>query len=227
MKRLFTAIDKGDTQAFKPLGVLADFVEVDAQYEKATEEFLHEELEYVMVKSWEEAKSGVEFMRRDLDGRATFLVHPEPNSEMGRGKVAEPSIGPDTGIVARLSEVMRLTNGLTHAPAELLPRLSRCFLTENRESAQRLALQYPDVYFLLPDGVCFHGYAVSGGKKTSSGPLALKRELRDITQQVAQRGRDLMETEVRSNRLDQRIAGLTRVIKIKCKIIKQKFSIVH
>ena len=35
---------------------------------------------------------------------------------------------------------------------------------------------YPDFYFLLPDGVCYHGYAVSGGKKSSSGPLGSQSE---------------------------------------------------
>jgi chromosome segregation protein len=51
------------------------------------------------------------------------------------------------------------SNGLTNAPAALLPRLARCFLAEDRAAAQRLALQYPDLYFLLPDGVCYHGHA--------------------------------------------------------------------
>jgi len=86
--------------------------------------------------------------------------------------VSEPALGPETGIVARLSDVLRMSNGLTHAPAELLPRLARCFLAEDRAAAQRLALQYPAFYFLAPDGVCYSGYAISGGKKTSSGPLA-------------------------------------------------------
>jgi len=209
VKRLFKAIDKGQASDLKPVGVLADFVEVDTQFEKATEEFLHEELEYVVVKTWPEAQQGVELMRGDLDGRATFLVHPNPETDFHRGAVAMPSVGPETGIIARLSDVLRLTNGLTHAPADLLPRLSRCFLTENREAAQRLALQYPDIYFLLPDGVCYHGYAVSGGKKTSSGPLALKRELREITIQSENRERDLMETQVRVQRLDAHIQKLS------------------
>ena len=209
VKRLFKAIDKGQASDLKPVGVLADFVEVDTQFEKATEEFLHEELEYVVVKTWAEAQQGVELMRGDLDGRATFLVHPDPTNDFHRGTVAMPSVGPETGIIARLSDVLRLTNGLTHAPADLLPRLSRCFLTENREAAQRLALQYPDIYFLLPDGVCYHGYAVSGGKKTSSGPLALKRELREITVQCENRDRTLMETQVRVQRLDAEIHKLS------------------
>ena len=209
VKRLFNAIDKGQASDLKPVGVLADFVEVDTQFEKATEEFLHEELEYVVVKTWPEAQQGVELMRGDLDGRATFLVHPDPSNDFHRGAVAMPSVGPETGIIARLSDVLRLTNGLTHAPADLLPRLSRCFLTENREAAQRLALQYPDIYFLLPDGVCYHGYAVSGGKKTSSGPLALKRELREITVQCENRERTLMETQVRVQRLEAHIQTLS------------------
>ena len=58
--------------------MLADFVEVtDPAWEKACETFLHEELEYVVVGGWTEAERGVELMRAESDGRATFLVHPE------------------------------------------------------------------------------------------------------------------------------------------------------
>ncbi|MCX6591594.1 MAG: chromosome segregation protein SMC [Acidobacteria bacterium] len=208
VKRLFTAIERGQGGGLKPMGVLADFVEVDRNYEKATEEFLHEELEYVLVHDWAAAQQGVELMRSDLDGRATFLVHPPPQSELLRGPVAEPPVGPDTGIAARLSDVLRLTNGLTEAPAELLPRLSRCFLATDRNAAQRLALEYPDVYFLLPDGVCYHGYAVSGGKKSSSGPLALKRELRELTTLERTKQVALDEAIARQAQLEAEITAL-------------------
>ena len=79
VKRLFASLEKGKAEDFKPLGVLADYVEVDPQFEKPAEEFLHEELEYVVVESWEQAERGLDFIRAELDGRATFLVHPEPN----------------------------------------------------------------------------------------------------------------------------------------------------
>ena len=71
---------------FRPAGVLADFIEVEPAYEKATEDFLHEELEYVVVQNWNEAERGIDIMRTDLDGRATFLVHPEPDESLGRGR---------------------------------------------------------------------------------------------------------------------------------------------
>ncbi|MBI5084328.1 MAG: chromosome segregation protein SMC [Acidobacteria bacterium] len=184
VKRLFTAVESGQAQGFKPAGVLADFVELThPQFEKATEEFLHEELEYVVVKRWDDAQRGIEILRGDLDGRATFLVEPHLNSDSApvvSSPVHEPAIGPETGIVGRLSDGIRFTNGLTNAPAALLPRLARCFLAESRESAQRLSVMYPDLFFLLSDGVCYSGHAVSGGRRTGAGPLALKRELREV-----------------------------------------------
>ena len=48
VKRLFASLETGKAGDLKPMGVLADYVEVDAQFEKPAEEFLHEELEYVV-----------------------------------------------------------------------------------------------------------------------------------------------------------------------------------
>ena len=69
VKRLFASLKKGKASELKPLGVLADYVEVDRQYEKPAEEFLHEELEYVVVKSWEQAERGLDFIRAELTAR--------------------------------------------------------------------------------------------------------------------------------------------------------------
>src|SRR4029079_11067064 len=71
-----------------------------------------------------------------------------------------------------------------------LPRLGRCFLVRNHAAAQRLASQHPDYYFLVGGGVSYHGHAVSGGRKSSGGPLALKRELRELGSQVEARERE-------------------------------------
>jgi chromosome segregation protein len=214
VKRLFTAIEQGQAGDLRPLGVLADFVEVDRAFEKAAEEFLHDELEYVIVESWGQADGGIDVLRLDLEGRATFLVHPPADQSPWPSGVRpeEPAIGPETGIAGRLSGVLRLTNGLTHAPVELLPRLARCFLAEDRASAQRLAQQYPDLFFLLPDGVCYHGQAVSGGKKASSGPLALKRELRELNSLVPGRQADLEASAALLESLEREIAGLEEAL---------------
>ena len=180
VKRLFASLEKGKAADLKPLGVLADYVEVDPQFEKPAEEFLHEELEYVVVQDWQQAERGLDFIRAELDGRATFLVHPEPNGSP-RGRLPEPAIGPETGITARLSDSLRLTNGFKDRAIDLMPRVSLCFLADDRAAAQRLAVSYPHLYFLLTDGACYHGQTVTGGKKTGAGPLAMKREARELT----------------------------------------------
>ena len=206
VKRLFASLEKGKADDLKPLGVLADYVEVDAQFEKPAEEFLHEELEYVVVQDWQQAERGLDFIRAELDGRATFLVHPEPNGH-SRGRLPEPAIGPETGISARLSDSLRLTNGFKDRAIDLMPRVSMCFLAEDRAAAQRLAVSYPHLYFLLTDGACYHGQTVSGGKKSGAGPLAMKREARELAVKLKGRQAALDEMLARLDGLTQEIIG--------------------
>jgi len=206
VKRLFASLEKGNADDLKPLGVLADYVEVDAQFEKPAEEFLHEELEYVVVQNWQQAERGLDFIRAELEGRATFLVHPEPNGQPN-GRLPEPAIGPETGISARLSDSLRLTNGFKDRAIDLMPRVSMCFLAEDRASAQRLAVSYPHLYFLLTDGACYHGHTVTGGKKSGAGPLVMKREARELAVKLKGRQSVLDEMLARLDGLTQEIIG--------------------
>ncbi len=203
VKRFFTAIERGQAQ-MRPVGVLADFIDVDPAYEKATEEFLHDELEYVVVKDWNDAERAIDLMRTDLDGRATFLVHPDAG-----GTPEPPTRIEAEGIAGKLSDFLRFTNGFSQAPANLIPRVAQCYLAGDRQAAQRLAVQYPDAYFLLPDGISYHGQAVSGGKKKGSGPLALKRELRELTNQAQAKQKVLNQTTSLMEDLERDIAYLT------------------
>jgi chromosome segregation protein len=205
VKRLFTAIERGQADGFHAAGVLADFVEVEPAFEKAAEDFLHEELEYVVVQNWGEAERGIDIMRTDLDGRATFLVHPESYGEPH----AMETLAGEQGVLGRLSDHLRFTNGFATAPRDLLPRLAHCFLAEDRAAAQRLAVQHPEFFFLLADGVSYHGLAVSGGKKTGSGPLALKRELRELMGEVQVKQRAVDATAEALEQLDVEIAALS------------------
>lgn len=206
VKRLFTAVEKGSAQGLKPVGVLADFLEVDPAWEKATEEFLHDELEYIVVNDWEQAERGVAFMRGDTEGRATFLVHPGETAAQSPDETATRELASAEGVQGRLTEAVRLTNGLGTAPANLLPRLANCYLVADRAAAQQLAPAHPGAWFLLPDGLCYHGRAVSGGKKTGSGPLGLKRELREATAQYTGKQNEFESVQALLQELDREMA---------------------
>ena len=75
VRKLFTS---GALQGGRaPVGVLADFLEVEDRYEHVVDDFLRDELNFIVVKSWDAADEGLRLLRTDVDGRATFLVHPE------------------------------------------------------------------------------------------------------------------------------------------------------
>ncbi len=211
VKRLFASLEKtaapGQQQELQLMGVLADYVEVDPQFEKPAEEFLHEELEYVVVENWSQAERGLDFLRARADGRATFLVHPESNGN-GHHQLPEPPIGPEAGVAARLSDALRLTNGFRDRATDLLPRVSQCFLAEDRAAAQRLAGEYPHLYFLLPDGACYHGCTLTGGRKTGVGPLAMKREARELAAALASRQAALDSQVADLEALNREIAAI-------------------
>ena len=204
VKNLFSAAGRRPQDGFQPIGILADYVEVDKEHEKATEEFLREELEYVVVKTWHEAQEGVELLRRDVQGHATFLVHPESPVQP-----EVPALGPETGVEGRLADSIRLTNGLSGSASTLLPRLRGCYLVSEDAVARRLAIQYPDLHFLMPDGRCYRGYTLSGGKKSMAGPLALKRELRELGPRVEDSEQALAEAAAAAAAADAEVARKT------------------
>ena len=206
VKQLFNASARGKTFDLKPVGVLADFLEVDPQFERATEEFLHEELEYVVVRDWSDAERGIELMRGELNGRATFLV--ESPREAGAERAHFPAPPAEAEKLTRLTDALRFTNGLTTLPLQMLPRIANCFVTADRPAAQRLASEFPECWFLAADGVSYHGQSVSGGKKSGAGPLALKRELREVTQLEKKREGELSGTQANLADLERRIISL-------------------
>jgi len=198
VKRLFGALETD--ASFRPLGLLADFMDVDPAYERAAEEFLHDELEYVVVEDWDQAERGMGLLRTSTDGRATFLVH------SGNGR--EPSGAEPAPPLPKLTDYLRLTNGFAGQTLDLLPRLANCRIAQGHAEAQRLSEEHPDFYFLLPDGLCYHGRTLSGGKKTASGPLAMKRELREVSRTLAIRESELNECVTRADGLDREIGVL-------------------
>jgi chromosome segregation protein len=201
VKRLFSAVERKQAGDFQPLGVLADFVDVDPSCERAAEEFLHNELEYVVVENWQQAEQGMQLFSADLEGRATFLVE---------DRQAEPS-APSASLLNSLpplSSHLRLTNGLSRNADVLLPRLARCFLASDPAEARQHSEAFPELYFLLPDGQCYHGQTLSGGHKKASGPLALKRELREISKAFAELDRELNAKSASYEQLTKDISQL-------------------
>jgi chromosome segregation protein len=181
-----------------PIGTLADFVDVAGEHEVVFDDFLREELNFIVVKSWKAAEEGIRLLRSGLDGRATFLVHPdEAPGELfaAGGEVSGEGITP-------LRQAIRVLNGFGSSLETMLPKLGHGYLVPNSETGRELAAAHPHGYFLAPTGEWFHSATVSGGKPAAEGPLAVKRELRET-----QRKLETVEAELGRSEINAVAAG--------------------
>jgi len=194
--------------ALSPLGTLADFLEVDGRYEGVVDEFLRDELNYIVVKSWEAADAGVRLLATDVAGRATFLVHDE-ESKSQQASASSPLM-PD-GVVA-LKDCIRVLNGFGTSLEAMLPKLGNGFIAPDAASARRLAAEFPQSYFLSPTGEAFHNATVTGGRVRAQGPLALKRELAEVQQKLDATEAQLAQAESEAANLEREARELTAEI---------------
>ncbi len=211
VKNLFRAKPGAGTVELAPLGTLADFLEVDGKYESIVDEFLRDELNFVVVKSWDAAGEGLRLLQKDVAGRATFLVHSEESPAGfadGMSSAAHPSV---EGVLP-LKECIRVRNGFGRSLEVILPRLRDGFVAPDAESARTLALQYPQAFFLAPTGETFHNVTVTGGRTRAQGPLALKRELNEVQQKVDAAAAELAATDTRTAELQHQIAALSSAL---------------
>jgi chromosome segregation protein len=211
VKRLFQS--GGLSGGHAPAGVLADFLEVEPQYESMVEDFLRDELNYIVVKSWDAADEGLRLLRTDVDGRATFLVHPEDSQAKFSFSVDESAQAVTAGhSVLPLKHAIRVLNGFGRSLEVILPKLRDGYIVPDPGFARDLALENPDAFFLSHSGECFHNVTVTGGKQRAEGPLSMKRELRDVVRQLGGLQAALRDQELRAFALGREIKDLTSLL---------------
>ncbi len=198
-----------------PLGTLADFLEIDSQFGTVVDEFLREELNFVVVKGWDAADQGVRLLRSDVAGRATFLVHPQ-NAELSPAVGEDPAQRPAAPGLIPLRDSIRVPDGdqagFFGSLLRILPKLRDGYIAPDAGTARTLALEHPSAWFLAPTGETFHNLTVTGGRPSSAGPLALKRELREIEENVARLQAELSETDLATAALTREIAEAASAI---------------
>ena len=204
VKNLFRASSRRATQTGEQnstVGTLADFLEVDDTVGPLVDEYLREELNYIVVKSWDAADEGIRLLKSDVAGRATFLVESASTAE-----IPSRTSQPHGQGVRPLSDCIRVLSGFGSSLQTLLPKLREGFVTPDSESARTLAIQHPEAYFLTPTGETFHGTSVTGGRPGSGGPLALKRELKELQIRLEALEVELTATDLRTAILQHELA---------------------
>ena len=211
VRRLLNGEFPSNGHQFRPLGVLADFLEVSPGYEEIVEEFLKSELDCVVVAEHAEARSGIALLQAEGTGRSTFFV--TQSSAGGHiGSNGHHQIQQEPGVVASLRDMVRLEARLGLNGDPPLPSLSKAYLVEDAAAGERLALNYPECHFLTRSGEHYHHRLVSGGRGSSAGPLALRRDFRDLERRTVEVEADIQARETRLAEIEQRAATLKETL---------------
>jgi chromosome segregation protein len=190
---------------FHAVGLLADYAEVQEKYEGAIEQFLRDELEYVVVESFDHARAGISLLRDEMGGRATFFVD-SLNKLTLPSPEADASLPMPAGVLGRLDRLVDFREPLGPAAKHFLTKLRTAYVVESAALAEQMANENPHSYFLTPDGTCYHGRMVSGGRVGEAGPLALKRELRQHEAEAQRLEQVVNEQQAEMTRLETAIA---------------------
>jgi chromosome segregation protein len=216
VRNIFKSSKAAQSGTMAPIGTLADFLEVEGKYESVVDEFLRDELNYVVVKSWDAADAGMHLLQTDVAGRATFLVHPndaQANFSFAEGMTSE-AVGNTAHVegVVPLRECVRVLDGFGKSLEVILPKLREGFVAPDSYTARTLALSNPHAFFLAPSGETFHNVTVTGGRPRAQGPLALKRELTEVQQKIEQAEQQLTQTDLSTADLQRQITELNSAI---------------
>jgi chromosome segregation protein len=186
VQKLFAANERSGEKGFHAVGVLADYAEVEEQHEAAIEQYLRDELEYIVVETYDHARAGVSMLRDEVGGRATFFVDSLRNLRLSSEYEPIVNFRIEDGVISRLDKLVEFRDPLGAAAKQFLPRLRSAYLTDSTAAAEKMSRDNPQYAFVTPDGTCYQGRMVTGGRPDEVGPLGMKRELRALDAEALQ-----------------------------------------
>ncbi len=186
-------------EAWAPLGIAADFIEVEPDYEAAVEDLLHAELQYVVVEHLLHAEKALSLVRSTAGGRLDFLV-----------------IGFDLG---NRPDELRIEGAIPVADVVRLDaRLERfeicianTYVVDDLKRAWDLSEAYPGKRFVARSGEVVRDHLISWGERSSHGPLSLKREMRELDRRVEIARNESKEASDRVEQLVRRVEETDRL----------------
>lgn len=168
-------------------GTLADFARISPEFERLVEQFLQQELEFVLVDSFQQAVGGVSELKALDGGRCTFLSlkangFSEPARNGGKQLAAEE------GVVGTLGDLLTLEPPVRKAFRRVLPERADAVVVSDLDSAFTLSHRYPSRTFLTVHGeVLAPGglLSVSRTGRPGGGLLSFRREKADLEKRLA------------------------------------------
>jgi chromosome segregation protein len=177
---------------------LADHVDTDPTYESAVEDYLNDQLQYILVDDLDNAVENVERVKRIGAGKCTFMTL--RNGHNGHSDTGRQAITGE-GIIGYLDDLLLMKEDVRHAFERALPQYASTVMVTDLPTAFRVAETHHEASFLTLSGESYAPRGVLsavGERKSMAGFLALKREKRELQSKLgALRGRiDAAKTEL-------------------------------
>jgi chromosome segregation protein len=177
------------SRAVNMAGTFADCIETSPEFERVVEEFLDEELEYILVDDLDEALRGLQELRSAAAGKCTFLTLNSTNG-FGNNGNGHGTPGPEAteGVYGRLADVVKMKPEVEAAFFRVLPEHAQAVVVSDLNKAVDLAHAFPESTFITLEG---EALTPRGLLSTSShgpsklGLLGLRRQKTRLVKEVA------------------------------------------
>ena len=170
------------------IGVVADIIKVDKQYETAIETALGNSIRNIVTKDEDSAKKMIQFLKENKAGRATFLPlnAMSDSQEFKNSKVLE-----EQGVIGLADTLVQVEEKYSRVAQSLLGRI---VVVDHIDNAILLARKYKySLRIVTIEGELFvPGGAISGGAfRNNSNLLGRRREIEELKQKVTEFLKDI------------------------------------
>jgi chromosome segregation protein len=203
VRAVLRAVHKGDLVLPGLVGTVAETVEVPTEYETAIEVALGGHLQDIIVRTWADAQTAIDYLKRAHAGRATF----QPLDSLRPSRRSSPA--------ARDPDLVGIAADLVRYPEEVAPvveqTLGRTLIVRDLDASRRLLKSSPGWTLVTLSGEITRpsGAVTGGGRTPEAGLLARERERRSLPKQIAAR-QDALQS-VRAS-LEQETAGVAAMV---------------
>lgn len=180
------------------LGVVADIIKVDQEYEIAVETALGGNIQNIVTDNEDTAKRMINYLKQNKFGRATFL----PLTSMrGGGGFRQPEVLKEPGVIGLASGLVNVEGKFKDLAEQLL---GRTVVVKHIDNGVQLARKYKQSLRLVTlEGELINpGGSMTGGAfKNSSNLLSRRREIEAFEQTVQMLKKDMDECEIAVNNI--------------------------
>lgn len=186
------------------IGVVADIIKVDKEYEIAIETALGGSIQNIVTDNEETAKRMIAFLKKNKFGRATFL----PLTSMhGSGGIRNPEALKEQGVIGTADSLVHVEKRFEGLAEQLL---GRTIVVDHIDHGIAIARKYRQSLRLVTlEGELINpGGSMTGGAfKNSSNLLSRRREIEEFEKTVAMLKKDMDEMEQAVSQVKSRRAA--------------------